>query len=158
MRLKSWTKIHPEYAGNPFIERLPGPQRISEDFRMLQMNVNYDETERYHEPHHRRIFARRILDYMHPIRNQTLIPEFLRMAIYEGYKDRNPRNPSYKAKIIQSAVQLDQVRKREKALSGFPRALEDQRRAWVLHPRLSWHGEIAHGRPDYKRLPEQNCT
>ncbi|MGU3404807.1 MULTISPECIES: AAA family ATPase [unclassified Methylobacterium] len=120
MRLKSWTKIHPEYAGNPFIERLPGPQRISEDFRMLQMNVNYDETERYHEPHHRRIFARRILDYMHPIRNQTLIPEFLRMAIYEGYKDRNPRNPSYKAKIIQSAVQLDQVRKGKKHYQDFP--------------------------------------
>ncbi|MEE7439902.1 AAA family ATPase [Methylobacterium oryzae] len=124
MRLESWTKIHPEYAGNPFIKQLPGPQPISADSKMLQMNVRFDDSERCHEPHHRRIFARRILDYMHPIRNQTLVPEFLRVAIYEGYKDKNPRNKSYKAKIIQSAAQLDEVRKGKKGYQDFPTPLK----------------------------------
>lgn len=104
-----WTTHFPEFAGNPFIARLPGPQSIKEHLATLRQLPYFKSSERSLDPKYRRLFASRVLNYMDPLTRQGTLVERLRTTIYQGYVDRNPADSRFRQSLLESADQLAEI-------------------------------------------------
>jgi hypothetical protein len=92
----------PEYEGNPFIEALPQICTTEQIIDKLSVYPTYDESERFLEKQYRVHIIQRVFQCFQPLMIHLDIESKISRIIRQGYIARNPFNPKYTNRYIES--------------------------------------------------------
>lgn len=92
-----------DYQGNPLIEALPPIYLKHEIVKLMTVNPEYKEGERYLDATYRFHFMRRLFRYFQPLPVHFDIEGRISRTIRQGYISRNPITPRYAASLAQGA-------------------------------------------------------
>lgn len=85
----------PEYAGNPFIARLPPIHSAAEWFGRLETLPRHEDDDRLRPAHQRIHCVARLQSYFDPNERHLALASRIDLMIRQGYLGRNPLTTSY---------------------------------------------------------------
>lgn len=87
--------VLPEYAGNPFIARLPSPMSVHEALAALTDLPAYSPDERRYPAHLRCHCIQRLARYFDPMNRHLTLESRIGALIRQGYIGRNPNTTDF---------------------------------------------------------------
>ena len=96
----------PEYAGNPFIARLPPIQSAAEWFGWLETLPRYEDDDRLRPAHERMHFVARLLSYFDPNERHLALAMSIDLMIRQGNLGHNPLTTSYYRRLMNDHARI----------------------------------------------------
>ena len=87
--------VLPEYAGNPFIARLPPPLSVQDALTALTDLPGYGTAERHYPAHLRCHCIQRLARYFDPMHRHLALEQRIGALIRQGYIGRNPHTTDF---------------------------------------------------------------